>query len=110
MRRCALMFAALFCLAFFLPETASSQAVYGNIFGTVTDPSGAAVPDAKVTVTDIAKGTSVRLKHGIFAGVEGKVTELRSHCRVVLALSGVDQCFSLTATLDELEITNGARH
>jgi len=58
----------------------------------------------------IAKGTSVRLKHGIFAGVEGKVTELRSHCRVVLALSGVDQCFSLTATLDELEITNGARH
>ncbi len=58
MRRCALLFAALFCLAFFLPETASSQAVYGNIFGTVTDPSGAAVPNAKVTVTDIAKGTS----------------------------------------------------
>ena len=59
MRRCALLFAALFCLAFFLPETASSQAVYGNIFGTVTDPSGAAVPNAKVTVTDIAKGTSI---------------------------------------------------
>jgi outer membrane receptor protein involved in Fe transport len=58
MRRCALLFAALFCLAFFLPETASSQAVYGNIFGTVTDPSGAAVPIAKVTVTDTAKGTS----------------------------------------------------
>ncbi|MGE5726704.1 MAG: carboxypeptidase-like regulatory domain-containing protein, partial [Acidobacteriota bacterium] len=35
-----------------------SQAVYGNIFGTVTDPSGAAVPNAKVTITNIAKGTS----------------------------------------------------
>ena len=59
MRRCALLFAALFCVVSLLPHTASSQAVYGNIFGTVTDPSGAAVPNAKVTVTDIAKGTSV---------------------------------------------------
>jgi outer membrane receptor protein involved in Fe transport len=58
MRRCALLFAALFCLVSFLPKTALSQAVYGNIFGTVTDPSGAAVPNAKVTITNIAKGTS----------------------------------------------------
>lgn len=58
----------------------------------------------------LAKGTSVRLKHGIFAGLEGKVAELRSNCRVVLALSGVDQCFSLTATLDDIEVTNGSRH
>ncbi len=35
------------------------QAVFGNIFGTVTDASGAAVPNAKVTVLDTAKGTSV---------------------------------------------------
>ena len=59
MRRCALLFAALFCLVSFLPKTALSQAVYGNIFGTVTDPSGAAVPNAKVTITDVAKGTSI---------------------------------------------------
>ena len=38
---------------------ASGQAVYGSIFGTITDPSGAAVAGAKVTVTSAAKGTSV---------------------------------------------------
>ena len=41
-----------------LSPSARAQAVYGSIFGTVTDPSGAAVPGAKVTVTDLAKGTS----------------------------------------------------
>jgi hypothetical protein len=37
---------------------ASGQAVYGSILGTITDPSGAAVANAKVTVTDQRKGTS----------------------------------------------------
>ncbi len=35
-----------------------AQAVYGSIFGTVTDNTGAAVPNATVTVLDTAKGTS----------------------------------------------------
>ncbi len=35
------------------------QAVYGSIFGTVTDASGAVIPNATVLVTDVAKGTSV---------------------------------------------------
>ena len=38
---------------------ARAQAVFGTIFGTVTDASGAAVPKAKVTVVDPAKGTTV---------------------------------------------------
>jgi hypothetical protein len=37
---------------------AFGQAVYGNIVGTVTDTTGAVVPGAKVTVTDVQKGTS----------------------------------------------------
>lgn len=57
----------------------------------------------------IARGTSVRLKHGVFAGIEGKVTEVRGNCRVVLALSGVDQCFSLAAEIDDVELTSDRR-
>ena len=34
------------------------QAIYGSLYGTVTDPSGAAIPNATVIVTDITKGTS----------------------------------------------------
>ncbi len=37
---------------------AYGQAVYGSILGTVTDPQGAAVAGAKVTVTDQRKGTA----------------------------------------------------
>ncbi len=39
-------------------STASGQAVYGSISGTVTDPQGNAVAGAKVTVTNLAKGTT----------------------------------------------------
>jgi outer membrane receptor protein involved in Fe transport len=48
---------ALFCAV--LTPQASAQAVYGSIFGTITDPSGAAVAGAKVTVTSASKGTTV---------------------------------------------------
>jgi len=47
---------ALFC-GLWTPRV-SGQAVYGSILGTITDPSGAAVANAKVTVTDQRKGTS----------------------------------------------------
>ena len=50
--------AVVLVLSVALVPSASAQAVFGSIFGTVSDPSGAAVPNAKVTVTDVAKGTT----------------------------------------------------
>jgi Carboxypeptidase regulatory-like domain len=35
-------------------QTAGAQDVYGRISGTVTDPTGAVVPKAKVTITNEA--------------------------------------------------------
>ena len=42
-----------------LPNAAHAQAVYGSVYGTVTDASGAAIPNATVTITDEQKGISV---------------------------------------------------
>lgn len=42
----------------FVPITSSAQAIYGSIYGTITDNTGAVVPNAAVTVTDVSKGTS----------------------------------------------------
>lgn len=55
---------SLSCLAISLiflgaeAPTASAQVLYGSIIGTVTDPTNAAVPKAKVTVTSTATGLS----------------------------------------------------
>ncbi len=46
---------AVLCLLTHAP--AHAQSVYGSVFGTVTDKTGAVVPGASVTVTDEAKGT-----------------------------------------------------
>ena len=37
---------------------AFAQAVFGSIVGTVTDPTGAVVPNATIVVTDVSKGTT----------------------------------------------------
>ena len=58
-RQATLGWILVLCLAFALcASTASGQAVYGSIIGTVTDPQGNVVAGAKVTVTSIGKGTS----------------------------------------------------
>jgi hypothetical protein len=40
-----------------VPTPTLAQAVFGSIFGTVTDQFGAAVVGAKLTVTSVQKGT-----------------------------------------------------
>ena len=49
---------ALLCLL--LSTAAWSQVTTGTILGNVHDASGAAIPGAKVTITDTAKGTSTQ--------------------------------------------------
>src|SRR5260221_9398145 len=50
---------AVLCLVcVFMIPTASGQAVYGSIAGTVTDPQGGGVAGAKVVVTNLTKGTT----------------------------------------------------
>ena len=49
----------LFCLLALVPSALFSQsASTGTVAGTVTDPSGAAVADATVTLTDKATNTT----------------------------------------------------
>jgi hypothetical protein len=50
--------AILVCVLMLNAPVASGQAVYGSIFGTVTDSQGNAVAGAKVTITSVSKGTT----------------------------------------------------
>ena len=49
-------------LSFHSFSPAFAQAVFGSIFGTATDSTGAVVPNATVTVTDVSKGTSQQVQ------------------------------------------------
>lgn len=53
---------------------------------------------------EMAAGTKVRIRGGIFEGFEGVVTELRQRCKVILALSAVRQCFSVEVGLGDIEV------
>jgi hypothetical protein len=41
----------------FVAPAAHAQQIFGSVYGTVTDPNAAVVPNAKVTITDTDKGT-----------------------------------------------------
>jgi hypothetical protein len=57
--RTALALGIFACAGILLTLPAAAQSVYGSVFGTVTDKTGAAVSGATVTVKDEAKGTIV---------------------------------------------------
>ena len=53
---------------------------------------------------NVSIGARVRIRAGIFEGVEGVVAEFRQQCKVIIALAAVRQCFSLEVELADLEV------
>jgi transcriptional antiterminator NusG len=54
----------------------------------------------------VTVGTRVRVRDGVFGGIEGMVTEFRHQCKVVIALAAVRQCFSLEVDMRDLVVLN----
>ena len=52
----------------------------------------------------LSLGTRVRVRSGVFQGVEGVVTEMRRQCKVVIALAAIQQFFSLELEIGDLEV------
>ncbi|MFT4114570.1 carboxypeptidase regulatory-like domain-containing protein [Silvibacterium sp.] len=59
--RCLMVIGCAVVALLLQPLPAVAQAVYGSVFGTVMDNTGAVVPNVTVTVTDVEKGTVVSL-------------------------------------------------
>jgi Carboxypeptidase regulatory-like domain len=57
--RTALVLGIFACASLLLMVPASAQSVYGSIFGTVSDNTGAVIPDATISVTSVTKNTTV---------------------------------------------------
>jgi transcription antitermination factor NusG len=53
---------------------------------------------------NVSVGARVRIRAGIFEGVEGVVTEFRQQCKVIIALAAVQQCFSLEVEVGDIEV------
>ena len=89
--------AALLCMALMMsfPPSASGQATFGNITGTVTDPAGGAVPNAQVTITDLDRGGNVQTS----TNGSGNYTQthlLAGQYKITIAAAGFSD-FSVTA-------------
>ena len=81
---------------------ASAQQIFGSIIGTVTDPSGSAVNNAKVTIQDITKGTSFDVMTND-AGQYSKGQLIPDTYRVTIEASGFQKVASsdLTVAVDQ---------
>ena len=58
--KCVLTITCL--LAIFSGQSVNAQVFYGSIVGAVTDPSGAAVPNASIAIKDTATGQTREVK------------------------------------------------
>jgi hypothetical protein len=86
---------------------ARAQAVFGSILGTVTDPSGAVIPNATVTVTDVNKGISQVVKTNATGNFE--VTRLIPDTYTVKAASNgftAAETANVAVTADQAQQVN----
>ena len=123
MSKLSVRIAMVVCVLALLPGVALGQAVYGSIFGTVTDPSGAAIAGAKVTITSVEKATKgeattndagnyavthlipgrydVRAEHTGFKAFEAKAVQVVADTSVrvdaQLAIGAVTESVTVTA-------------
>ncbi|MFB3920541.1 MAG: TonB-dependent receptor [Terriglobia bacterium] len=98
-RRRLLAFVMASLSAMLLAQVAFGQAVFGNIAGTVTDPSGAAIPDAQVVITDLDRGTTFQTA----TNADGNYTKthlLAGRYEVKVSASG----FAESATPAEVQV------
>jgi hypothetical protein len=77
----------LFCLLLVFSTAATAQAVFGNITGVVTDPSGAAMANVLVSIQDVDHGTTYQTKTSV-SGTFTQTNLIASRYRVHAAASG----------------------
>src|SRR5438876_123331 len=85
------------------PPAGVGQAVFGNITGTVTDPTGAAVPNAEIAITDLDRGITYTTK----TTSDGNFTQthlLAGHYGVKVTAPGFSE-FSASADVQVDETT-----
>lgn len=88
---------ALLSLTLFCPSAGFAQAVFGNITGTVTDPAGAAVPGAQISISDTERGATFQTSTNS-SGNYGQTHLLPGHYKIVITAPGFDE-FNASATV-----------
>jgi hypothetical protein len=99
------IFALAFTVAWiWLSGMSFGQAVYGNIIGTVTDPSGAAVPNVSVTISDMDRGTTYQATTNASGNYE-KTHLLAGRYKIKVSAPG----FGAAETSAEVQIDSSTR-
>lgn len=107
-----------YVFARFLPETRIAAISSPGVVRSLGDEAGNLVSCAELDKIrnglatglllrphpNVSIGARVRIRTGIFEGVEGVIAEFRQQCKVILALAAVRQSFSLEVALSEIEI------